>query len=154
MEFMMKKENTEKRHQILDKTGREILLAAQATDAEVEAAVASPFLYAKIRARMQEEQQASTQPFYQSFMLFAVMRRAISILAVIAVLALCSYTFTGKPAPPQNPALTISIDRSLLISPPETKAPVTACSITSRSECVVSTDDVVALLVNSHERQK
>jgi hypothetical protein len=31
---------------------------------------------------------------------------------------------------------------------------VSACSITSRTECSVSTDDALALLVNSNERQK
>ena len=146
----MNKEHTQNRNHDLDQAGRKLLLAARASDAEVESIVASPFLYAKIRARMHAAQTVSGQPFYQSLMLVSVMRQAIAILALIAVLAVCSYTFTGKSAPPDKNA----IDQPILIPISQPKAPVTACSITSRTECVVSTDDVVALLVNSHERQK
>jgi hypothetical protein len=144
----MKNEDTKDRNHDLDNAGRALLLAARATDAEVEAAIASPFLYPRVRARMQEAQGAP--PFFLSLILVSVMRRAIMILAVIAVLAVCSYTFAGKSAPPPRAA----VDQPVLIPISQPKAPVTACSITSRTECVVSTDDVVALLVNSTERQK
>jgi hypothetical protein len=145
----MKKDPQENRNEYLDRAGDTVLRAARASEEEIQAALASPFLYAKIRARMRDDKRVPPISFYQSLM-FSLLRRAIPILALIAILAVGSYNFAGRKAPVQTnfagePAY-------LPVSEPNT--PVTACSITSRTECVVTTQDVLALLVNSSERQK
>jgi hypothetical protein len=146
----MKQKHQENRDEYLDRTGQAILRAACASDDDVNSAAAAPFLYAGIRARMADSKRNPPIPFYQSLMIFSVVRYAVPVLVIIAILAVSSYRFTGKPATPQNVAAGTNV--SFTFHDPN--APVTACSITSRTECVVSTDDVVALLVNSNERQK
>jgi hypothetical protein len=146
----MKKDPQENRNEYLDRAGDAVLRAARASQEEIQAALSSPFLYARIRARMRDDKRIPPVSFYQSLMMFSLFRRAIPILALIAVLAVGSYNFAARKAPVQTsyagePAY-------LPVSDPNT--PVTACSITSRTECVVTTQDVLALLVNSDERQK
>jgi hypothetical protein len=146
----MKQKHQESRDEFLDKAGQAILRAACASDEEVNSAVAAPFLYARVRARMADCKKNPPVPFYQSLMIFSVVRYALPVLAIIALLAVSSYKFAGKPATPGNNR----VDNTVPLTIHDPGAPVTACSITSRTECVVTTDDVVALLVNSNERQK
>jgi hypothetical protein len=145
----MKKDHQENREQYLDRAGCAVLRAAPASDEEINAALASPFLYSRIRARINDRKELPPISFYQSLMMFSLFRRAIPILALIAILAVCSYNFAGRKPPAQNSFADPSA--YLPISDPNT--PVTACSITSRTECLVSTNEVLALLVNSNERQ-
>jgi hypothetical protein len=152
----MKQKHQENRDEYLDRTGQEILRAACASEEQVNSAVAAPFLYARIRARVADSKKNPPVPFYQSLMIFSVVRYALPVLALIAFLAVGSYKFIGKTAPLNNSVVnnTQRIDNTVPLTIHDPNAPVTACSITSRTECVVSTDDVVALLVNSTERQK
>ncbi|MBI3650315.1 MAG: hypothetical protein HY231_04640 [Acidobacteria bacterium] len=149
----MTKPTRENRNHQLDQAGRQLLRAARASDAEVDAALASPFLYARIRARLGEANRNPAQPFSPGALLALVFRRAIPLLMLVALLAVGAYQFIGKARSPQSLQPSLA-DQNILLPISEPKAPVTACSITSRSECVVSTDDVVALLVNAKERQK
>ena len=148
----MNNDNQLTRDEFLDKAGRAILRAAAASEAEIEQTLASPFLYAKIRRRMQNQKPATL--FHPSLMLFSIMRQAIPILALIAIVAVCSYNFSGQKSAAQKPPAPIPFEeQQAYLHINNTKTPVTACSIASRTECVVSTDEVVALLVNSNERQ-
>lgn len=146
----MKKDRQEDRHEYLDRAGQAVLRAAPASEEEIHAALSSPFLYARIRARMRDDKKIPPVSFYQSLVMFSLLRRAIPIVALIAILAVCSYNFAAKKPPARIPFADEAA--YLPISDPNT--PVTACSITSRTECVVTTHDVLALLVNSNERQK
>lgn len=150
----MKQKHQENRDEYLDKAGQAILRAACASDEEVNAAIAAPFLYARIRARVAESKKNPPVPFYQSLMIFSVVRYALPVLAIIALLAVSSYKFTGKLAGKSVPPGNNLVENTMPLTIHDPGAPVTACSITSRTECVVTTDDVVALLVNSNERQK
>jgi hypothetical protein len=146
----MNKELKENREEYLDRTGQALLRAACGSEEEVNGAAAAPFLYARIRARMAAAKAPAAGPFYQSLMMFSVARRAIPVLALMAILAIFSYNFAAKKAP-VSPSFQ---DESAYLPINEPNAPVSACSITSRTECAVSTDDALALLVNSNERQK
>ncbi len=145
----MKKNDQESREEYLDRAGRAVLRAAPASNEEINAALSSPFLYARIRARISENKRVQPISYYQSLMMFSLVRQAIPILAVIAILAVCSYNFAGRKPPVQN----AFADESAYLPISDPNTPVTACSISSKKECVVSTNEVLALLVNSNERQ-
>ena len=138
----------ENREEQLDKVGRLLLRSTPADDDTIDNIAASPFLYAKIRARVAEEQAKSDSlPSYRS-LLTLLARRAIPAFALLALLAVSSYFFTsGKAAPPSNGIVINDVVFPKL----EKTTPPTACNIANRSECVVSMDEVVAILVHTSE---
>jgi hypothetical protein len=146
----MNKELKENREEYLDRTEQALFRAACGSEEVVNAAAAAPFLYARIRARMAAAKAPAAGPFYQSLMMFSVVRSAIPVLALMAILAIFSYNFAARKAP-TPPTFQ---DESVYLPISDPNAPVSACSITSRTECSVSTNDALALLVNSNEVQK
>ncbi len=137
----------EHREAKVEKIGRRILHAASADEETIDKIAASPFLYARIRARVAEAQaMPAAVPFYLR-LLPLLARRAIPAFALLAVLAVGAYVFAGKNAPPPNP---IGVNEAIFVKL-EANTPPTACNIANRSECVVSTDDVVAILVQTPE---
>jgi len=128
----------------IEKLERTLWRATPADDEMIEKIVSSPFLYAKIRARVEEAQAMPVAaPSYYS-LLAMLARRAIPAFALLAVLAVAAYFFTSKNTPPpavsMNDAVFVKVEKN---------TPPTACNIANRSECVVSTDDVVAILVHT-----
>lgn len=69
-----------------DRAGRLVLLAASRNDQEVEAAASSPFLYTRVRARIKDEERRREESGGW-LSLFLVARRAIPVMALVAVLA-------------------------------------------------------------------
>ena len=69
----------------LDRAGKLILQAAVADDREIEAAAASPFLFARVRAGINSRLSPEESRGWLSLILVA--RRAVPVMAVIAVLA-------------------------------------------------------------------
>lgn len=71
----------------LDAFGREIVRAAAANEDEAETVAASPFLYARVRARVaQERARLEEADDWRSAL--RVFRRAVPTVAVVAMLAL------------------------------------------------------------------
>ena len=146
--------NTKEQSENLDDASRAILRAASASEQEAEAAVSSPFLYAKIRARIAEENQQENR----RLSILLILKRAIPALAFIAIMTTLAFWFA-----PKNTTMNNSQSGNLLPYPDEPQfqtvknpsdAPITACSIASKEECAVSTTDVVAILMNTSEGQK
>ena|ERR1044072_2192394 len=146
--------NQQEQNESIDGVGRAILRAAAVNEREAEAAIASPFLYAKIRTRIAEENQKENRALSILF----ILKRAIPALAFIAIMTTLAFWFTPKNTPPN-----ISPSANVLPHPDEpqfhivnnpTDAPLTACSIASKEECAVSTKDVVAILMHTSEGQK
>jgi hypothetical protein len=151
----MNREPNKDRDEYLDRAGEALVRAACSSQEEVNSAAAAPFLYARIRARLAAGRAPAAGPFYQSLMMFSVARSAIPVLALMAILAIFSYNFAARKT--STPTITTkAFQEEPAYLPPinESPTPVSACSITSRTECSVSTDDALALLVNSNERQK
>jgi hypothetical protein len=69
-----------------DRAGRLVLLAASRNDQEVEAAASSPFLYTRVHARIKDEERRREESGGW-LSLFLVARRAIPVMALVAVLA-------------------------------------------------------------------
>jgi hypothetical protein len=146
--------NRKEQDENLDQTGRAILRAAAADERQTEAAVASPFLYAKIRARIAEEDQKENR----TLSILYIFKRAIPVLAFITIMMTLAFWFT-----PKNMTTSVPLSNNILPNPddPEfhivsnpTNAPLTACSIASKEECAVSTKDVVAILMHNSEGKK
>jgi hypothetical protein len=76
----------------LDRVGRLIVRSAASGDAEADAVAASPFLYTRITARI-EEQRAQKDEGWRA--LLAVARRAVPAMAVVAAFALALMLWLG-----------------------------------------------------------
>lgn len=142
------------RKEALDRAGRSLLKAARATDAETRQAAESPFLYARIRARIEAESDLKQPPS----LLWLVGRRAIPVLTLVAVLALGSFwVFGSRAAAPSALSATNSTTTAVPPNPILTSSQPnfipSACSIATKDECSVSTNDVIAILTTSGEGQ-
>jgi anti-sigma-K factor RskA len=70
----------------LDRVGREIIRASASNEAEAEAAAASPFLYARLRSRINAE-RGQREERERWLMTLKVVWRAIPAMALVAVMA-------------------------------------------------------------------
>src|SRR5262245_39923086 len=82
----------------LDRFGTELMHAFEAQEAEINTAAASPFLYRRIRARIEAEQRRLAEEDNTWVALFVQVRRAIPVFALLAVAALVSsiYLHSGE----------------------------------------------------------
>jgi hypothetical protein len=82
----------------LDRFGDELLRAFEASETEINNAAASPFLFRRIRARIEAEQRRQTEEGNPWLTLFAQVRQAIPVFALLAVVALVSslYLHSGE----------------------------------------------------------
>ena len=147
--FGWKKRDTQEKQ--LDRIGREILRVAALSDEECDEAAASPFLLARVRARVAAERERREQPSDAWASILPVFRRAIPVMILIAVSAVGASWYVRPAAPaarsdnyielypdPHNPRM----------------AAVSACAISSKDECAISTEDVLATLVNEVIQEK
>lgn len=72
----------------LDRFSEELLHALDAGEMEVNAAGNSPFLYRRIRVRIEAEERRRAGDRGKLFMLFTEARHAIPVLALITVIAI------------------------------------------------------------------
>lgn len=146
--------NSKDHQEQMDEAGRAVLRAAAITQREAETAVSSPFLYAKIRARIAEENQKENR----TLSILDIFKRAIPALAFIAIMTTLAFWFTPKNIttnPPVSNNIMPNLDEpEFHINSTPTNAPLTACSIASKEECAVSTKDVVAILMHNSEGKK
>ncbi len=74
----------------LDRFGDELLRAFETSDAEINNAAASPFLYRRIRARIAAEERRMAEQRHTWTAMLAGAKRAIPVMAMLAVVALIS----------------------------------------------------------------
>lgn len=79
----------------LDRMGREIIRASAASDPEGEAAATSPFLYTRIRARIDSE-KARRQEGEGWLSMLKVAWRAVPAMALVAILAVTLFLSAGS----------------------------------------------------------
>ena len=79
----------------LDRAGKLILMAAAASDSEIEAAASSPFLFTRLRAGIDEERRRrETSNGWLS--LIQVAWRAVPAMALVAILAAVLTVWSAK----------------------------------------------------------
>jgi hypothetical protein len=135
--FWSKREQIEAKE--LDRIGRSVLWSASASDEETDRVGPSPYLYARIAARI-EEQKRGGESADSWFAIFAEARRATVALALVAAAAFGVFWLLPDKSPGQPPAIIITSDIS------GREAPVSACSLSSAEECAISNDDVLATM--------
>lgn len=87
---MPERDRSKERDERLDAFGREIVRASAANEEGAESAAASPFLYARVRARVAAERARLEEPDDWRAAL-RVFRRAVPTVAVVAMLALALF---------------------------------------------------------------
>lgn len=93
----------------LDRFGDELLRAFEASEAEINNAAASPFLFRRIRARIEAEQRRQMEENNPWLTLFAQVRQAIPVFALLAVVALVSslYLYSGENRNPSDQQMNL-----------------------------------------------
>jgi hypothetical protein len=82
------------RRERLERVAREVVRTASAGEAEAEAAAGSPFLYARVHARIEEERRRREEG--EGWLaLFRVAWRAVPAMALVAVFALALFLSSG-----------------------------------------------------------
>ncbi len=85
----------------LDRLSDELFRALEANDTEISTAAESPFLFRRIRARIESEQRRLSEENSSWFTLMAQVRQAIPVFALLAIVALASslylYPWNNKP---------------------------------------------------------
>jgi len=134
----------------LDRIGREVLRVAAMSDEESDEAVSSPFLLARLRARIAAENERREMGTTAWLSLIPVLRRAIPIMILVTLSAVGASWYIQSVRSGEQPATNIG-----LYPDPrgERMAPISACAISTKDECSISTEEVLATLVNG-ERQE
>ena len=87
----------------LDRAGRMVLRAAASNEAEIAAAAASPFLFARVRAAIAAEQRRREETSGW-LSIFFVARQAVPAMALIALLAAILTVSSAQLGAPASPA--------------------------------------------------
>jgi hypothetical protein len=132
-------------NQELDRVGRQVLLAAASTEEEIEAAASSPFLYTRLRAAIAEEKRRREENFgWLSLLLVA--RRAVPVMALIAVLAAVLTVWSIQPT---GPAALFGLEDEALT---DTRDPGVEQTILSKN--ALSREEVFSIVVGRNEQEK
>lgn len=81
------------RKERLERVAREVVRASAAGEGEAETAADSPFLYARVRARIEEERRREEGEGWLA--LFGVAWRAVPAMALVAVMAMALFLSSG-----------------------------------------------------------
>jgi hypothetical protein len=111
-----KRGNDELDDETLNRFGGELLRAFEAGEAEISTAAASPFLFRRIRVRIEAEERRLARQRGAWLSLLAGVKHAIPVMAVLAVVAVGSLILTsplsqpGPAAGPGNDEPTLMMD--------------------------------------------
>ena len=127
-----------------DRAGRLVLLAAARNDEEADAAASSPFLYARLRTRIsQEERRREEAGSWGALLLVA--RRAVPAMALVAILAAILTVWSMQPIA-STPAGYGLEDEALT----DTRDPGVEQAIFNRK--ALSRDEVFTIVVDRNAR--
>jgi len=164
---MLWKKNNPNRNDQLDRVGRLLIESSRASEEEIEAATTSPALFERIRASRAGGASGTinnrgvnnravdiwaadtwTAPL-------AIAWRAIPALSLVTIIALALW-LGAKGGPPESSFDKAMTGADIINSEPIASEPiarVTACSVATKEECAVSTDDAVAILVSAAAKE-
>jgi hypothetical protein len=140
-----------KRLSDLDSLGTEIIRAAAVSDQETESSASSPYLFARVRAEIETRKKLDaglTEPMPMLapgaviFAMFKPGKLKLGLAAFLVVAATGFWTVWAR---------SMSQPTSQVSSPQEVG--LTACSLSNADKCVISTNDVVQLVVNGNSRE-
>ena len=88
--------------QKLDRLGEKLLEALEVNDNDIKIAATSPFLYRRIRVRIESEERRITEDFGQWLALLNQARHAVPLMVMIAAIASGLVWYTPKPINPSS----------------------------------------------------
>lgn len=118
------------------------------SDEDTEAIASSPFLYARLRARIEVERRRSAEPRVGWLATLLATRRAIPALVPIAALALGAFWLAETNSaldPPSVDARNGNLNRVVVGG---------TCALSSTEECAISTEEVLATLFAEGDPQR
>jgi hypothetical protein len=133
----MNSNNNQLPETVFDRISRDVVCGGGIGDEQADGIAASPFFYARLRARIDADKSPQPSGWLASLTLAW---RTIPALALVAMIAVGLFLFAGsKPSvivPP--PVIPVQVSTGL--------APATACSLSSSDGCAVSENDALATL--------
>lgn len=145
---MFSRKRQQARDEHLDQVGKGVVRSGGISDDDAEAIAASPFLYARLRARIEADERRRAEPQAGWFTTLSVAPRAIPALVLIAIMALGVFWLTKANSAVSLPAVDArndNIDRVLVGG---------ACALSSTEECAISTEEVLATLFAEGDAQR
>ena len=142
---MFWKKKNQSHDELLDRVGKSVARASGISEDDVDQVASSPFLYARLRARIEAERKQQAEPDGGWFATFKIARRAIPALALVAIAAVLALWFaaTKYTVSPLPGGVNAEISYSL--------TPITACSLSATDECAISSEEVLATMFAEQE---
>lgn len=109
-----KRRNDELDDEMLNRFSDELLRAFEAAEAEISTAAASPFLYRRIRVRIEAEEQRLARQRGAWLSLLAGVKHAIPVMVAFAVVAMASLMLTPSLSQ-QRPAAGVGNEEPTLM---------------------------------------
>jgi hypothetical protein len=142
---MFWKKKNQSKDELLDRVGQSVARASGIGEDKAEQIASSPFLYARLRARIEAERNQQAEPDGGWFATFKIARRAIPALALVAIAAVASLWFAATKYTVSPPPGGANIEASYPLTP------VTACSLSATDECAISSEEVLATMFAEQE---
>jgi hypothetical protein len=150
---MFRKKKKRLSHTELDDLGTEIIKAAALGDQETQESASSQFLFARVRAEIDARKKRDAGSSNSRAMLapvsgesifgrFELGKLKLGLAALFVVAATGFWTVWAR---------SIGRPASRVSAPQE--AGLTACSLSNADKCVISTNEVVQLVVNGNSRE-
>lgn len=132
----------------LDELGKQLFKASTLTEEELSKIADSPFLYSKIKANIKAKTQDSTESLNNGFAILFLARYTVPALFCIALFSLTAFWINDLPVPPVNDTPDDFLATEFI------SAPVTVCNISTKSECAVSSNDVLSIVFQEQSSEK
>ncbi len=132
----------------LDGLGKLLLKSAALSDEEADQAASSPLLYSRLRANIMKETLKRSEASDNWFAIWSIARYAVPVMVGLAVITFSSFWILDT-----HPQQVITSTSPSYLPSDINIAPVTACSISSKSECIVSSNDVLSIVFQEQTRE-
>jgi hypothetical protein len=127
----------EKRNQNLDELSRIVARAGGITDDDVERITSSPFINARLRARIEAERRQRAEQRSGWFASLFIAWRVIAVLLLVTIGAAAAFLSTTIGAPTVVPRASDDVARVVAGG---------ACALSATDECAISSEEVLATL--------
>lgn len=135
------------RSQDLDRIGRLLIRANALSDEAAEAAVSSPYLFERIKARIAGNEGESDFSVWERILSAARFAVPAMTFATVAAAALFWFSLTKADAANQAPDPLLAHPEFAIIP----KASASSCYMTIKEQCSLSSDEALTMIFNQKE---
>jgi len=138
----------QKSEEPLDGLSKLVVRAGGIDDGEADRIASTPFIHARLRARIEAERKRRAEPSTGWFATVLVAARAITVLIIVTVAAVLAFWYSrANPGTNNGPTITGADDVSRVISGG-------TCALSSTAECAISREEVLATIFADNEQEK